>query len=514
MNLLQVQDSLKNLSDQHLMTEMQSPSGQVPQFLVLSELKRRKDMRASTQQPPSRTVAEDLTQPQQPPQQAPGAMSMAPQPQAAGGPAVGIHSLPPSGMKEGGVVRMQEGGRPPSPTGRLPVINPQFSFPQSTSQTTPLDVAIQELDLYKRSGTNVGPGLIQQTAAQYGVPPQALMSRFGIQTPSDDTNKTMASPADTAYAQQEEGGPPPFSMDGTRSLPTEVVPYQSGQPGQAQAGALTGTGQPVNQTPASGGATRPNGGPLGQLSAAINPVVASSAAAPAAAQVLQPPNTTVDRSAFNQILERMRGSEVNQTKAREDARNMALLQAGLAIAGGTSPHFATNLAGAIPHIQNYQTRIADLRKEGRDELKNQFDLAKADLDAQYHAGMLTQHQYATQSRQLENQRDNATRLAAARIGAAASGQNAAAAREERIAAREDRNEATRNALDVRKQEIISRALMEDPEAKSLAATLASVRPESAMGRDARTRLDARRAQITSQYNAMLGISQNDPLNIR
>jgi hypothetical protein len=303
-------------------------------------------------------------------------------------------------------------------------------------------------------------------------------------------------------------------MDGTRSLPTEVVPYQSGQPGQAQAGALTGTGQPVNQTPASGGATRPNGGPLGRLSAAINPVVASSAAAPAAAQVLQPPNTTVDRSAFNQILERMRGSEVNQTKAREDARNMALLQAGLAIAGGTSPHFATNLAGAIPHIQNYQTRIADLRKEGRDELKNQFDLAKADLDAQYHAGMLTQHQYATQSRQLENQRDNATRLAAARIGAAASGQNAAAAREERIAAREDRNEATRNALDVRKQEIISRALMEDPEAKSLAATLASVRPESAMGRDARTRLDARRAQITSQYNAMLGISQNDPLNIR
>ena len=88
----------------------------------------------------------------------------------------------------------------------------------------------------------------------------------------------------------------------------------------------------------------------------------------------------------------MERERVNPATERENARNMALLQAGLAIAGGTSPHFAQNLAGAIPAIQGYQTQVTNLRKEGRDELKAQFDLAKADVEAQYHQGMLTEHQ--------------------------------------------------------------------------------------------------------------------------
>ena len=45
MNILKLQDSLKDLSDSMLMKEMQMPSGNAPQFLVLSELKRRKRMR-------------------------------------------------------------------------------------------------------------------------------------------------------------------------------------------------------------------------------------------------------------------------------------------------------------------------------------------------------------------------------------------------------------------------------------------------------------------------------------
>ena len=38
MNLLQVQDDLKNFSQDQLVKEMQQPSGTTPQFLVLSEL--------------------------------------------------------------------------------------------------------------------------------------------------------------------------------------------------------------------------------------------------------------------------------------------------------------------------------------------------------------------------------------------------------------------------------------------------------------------------------------------
>ena len=43
MNILQIEDDIKSLPDTNLMEAMQT--GSYPQYLVLSELKRRKDMR-------------------------------------------------------------------------------------------------------------------------------------------------------------------------------------------------------------------------------------------------------------------------------------------------------------------------------------------------------------------------------------------------------------------------------------------------------------------------------------
>ena len=45
MNILQLEDTIKGLPDEALMQEAQQPSGQVPQFLVISEVQRRSDMR-------------------------------------------------------------------------------------------------------------------------------------------------------------------------------------------------------------------------------------------------------------------------------------------------------------------------------------------------------------------------------------------------------------------------------------------------------------------------------------
>ena len=42
MNILQIQDDLKNFSEQQLINEMQRPSGNAPQYLVLSEINRRR----------------------------------------------------------------------------------------------------------------------------------------------------------------------------------------------------------------------------------------------------------------------------------------------------------------------------------------------------------------------------------------------------------------------------------------------------------------------------------------
>ena len=50
MNLIQVQDDLKNFSQDQLVKEMQQPSGSTPQFLVLAELNRRRRVKGDMRQ--------------------------------------------------------------------------------------------------------------------------------------------------------------------------------------------------------------------------------------------------------------------------------------------------------------------------------------------------------------------------------------------------------------------------------------------------------------------------------
>jgi len=124
MNVLEQEDIIKGLPDQALMQEAQMPSGQVPQYLVVSEIQRRSDMRkrykAGQEQMPQATVKEQVMQegimgamPQMPPQMAmapqmPQRMPQMPPPQM---PPQGIQqAMPPQMMFGGGVVRMKEGG--------------------------------------------------------------------------------------------------------------------------------------------------------------------------------------------------------------------------------------------------------------------------------------------------------------------------------------------------------------------------------------------------------------------
>jgi len=118
MNILQQEDIIKGLPDQALQEEAKAPSGQVPQFLVVSEIQRRTDMRKKYQDPnqqqPQGTVADQITQegiasvqPQQPMQ---GQQQQGqPMPMRGGG-------MTPFMRKYagGGVVRMQEGGITPN----------------------------------------------------------------------------------------------------------------------------------------------------------------------------------------------------------------------------------------------------------------------------------------------------------------------------------------------------------------------------------------------------------------
>ena len=62
MNIIQLQEALKDMSENQLAQEMQSPSGVAPSYLVLSELERRQKMkqRYMENQQPQTTVSDDI----------------------------------------------------------------------------------------------------------------------------------------------------------------------------------------------------------------------------------------------------------------------------------------------------------------------------------------------------------------------------------------------------------------------------------------------------------------------
>ena len=81
MNIIEAEDVVKGLPDRELFQEAQYPSGRIPQFLAVSEVQRRQDMRQrfqAQQQQPQQTIKDQILQgamgggqPQMPPQQPP-----------------------------------------------------------------------------------------------------------------------------------------------------------------------------------------------------------------------------------------------------------------------------------------------------------------------------------------------------------------------------------------------------------------------------------------------------------
>lgn len=109
MNILQIQDQLKNYSQEQLVQEMTAPSGQIPQFLTLSEMNRRKKMQMDLQSQQSQqrqtTVAEDAIAGAGVPQGGLQSMAQSMAPKSSLAQNTGVEPTP--GMAEGGLV----GGR-------------------------------------------------------------------------------------------------------------------------------------------------------------------------------------------------------------------------------------------------------------------------------------------------------------------------------------------------------------------------------------------------------------------
>ena len=159
-NLIQLEDDVKGLPDQALQQLAKAPNPQVPQFLVISEIQRRGDMRkrfeARQQQQPQGTVAQQIVNPQ--PQ---GIASMMPQ----------------QGMPQGGPMPMPQGGPMPQP----PMGQPMPQAPMQ--QPMPQPMAPQGMatgGVIRMAEGRMATFPIDQTPAQSSIIGQRINNPYNI----------------------------------------------------------------------------------------------------------------------------------------------------------------------------------------------------------------------------------------------------------------------------------------------------------------------------------------------
>jgi hypothetical protein len=118
MNILEQSEALKDIPEAALMREMQMPTGSFPQYLVLTEIKRRKRMRDEFQRREAQdmpTVAEEAVMGAGMPQQGIMQMAKSMAPQTNMGQNTGIANAAPRqptmGMAKGGIINMRAGGK-------------------------------------------------------------------------------------------------------------------------------------------------------------------------------------------------------------------------------------------------------------------------------------------------------------------------------------------------------------------------------------------------------------------
>jgi hypothetical protein len=157
MNILEQENIIKGAPDEVLLQEAQAPSGQLPQFLVVSEIQRRKEMRnrfAAQETQPEQTVSEQIVAEASAPQGIAGLPAQIPLMPDQAMPSemmatTGAPVDPQMGMMSGGgIVEMQEGRQVPRSEGLQRAIMEVL-----TGKYTPEDKLINEL--VKRSGIPV-----------------------------------------------------------------------------------------------------------------------------------------------------------------------------------------------------------------------------------------------------------------------------------------------------------------------------------------------------------------------
>lgn len=166
MDILEIEDVLKGLPDQSLMQEAKQPTGQVPQYMVVSEIQRRSKMRKSFEaqkEQPSSTITEQIL--------TGGVASVAPPPPQMMG-AMGMPQQPPAPPQQPPMGQQQPPMQPQQMPPQQPPMPPQGApMPQ---QGAPMPPPIQ----MAAGGLTVGGAGIEDSIrtvlVDYGIPADVL----------------------------------------------------------------------------------------------------------------------------------------------------------------------------------------------------------------------------------------------------------------------------------------------------------------------------------------------------
>lgn len=341
MNIIKLQNMLRGVADDALIGYVQNPTGEVPSYLALSELQRRKDTRAKYQadQAPETSVAEDMTQAQ------PSGLAMlakntapssgAPMPQ-------GVADLPvPDDMYQedsfagGGIVAFADGGfmkkardylLPPSPTTMRDL--------QGKSRLSPFMGGMGDLDAYQYADPN------------YLLKKREMLYRQ-LDMPGADKNAIYAE----INALDQQSARPAGGY-----VPTEKAAMTDAEV-QAK-NVLAQTPPPPVVNPYAVDTLTPR--PLSVEEAMKRQDEAMKLAG------VDPNFYKTQAADLLEQREALKGE-------RSEAGNMALIRAGLATMGGTSPFALVNLGkGAEAGVEQYMQDARNIRAENR--LLKQADL--------------------------------------------------------------------------------------------------------------------------------------------
>jgi len=330
MNIIQIQDRLKGLPDQSLVNYVEQPMGEVPIYLALGELQRRKEMRERFQAiptPETTTVSEKLVAESKPPMQ----MGLGGINKGAGiDPrqlaASGIAANPQSAV--GGTAMMKEGGI----------------------------VGYKAGDIIKRAKDSEGLKKLKEfffgSKGKKAVKGEPVYEKGPTIEPSGYVGGSPEVPAVKNFALRNKGT-------------TALI---GGYGGLTAYDAIFGDDGSLDNLPEKGTSKE-------ELQNAINALNKPKKGAGDKPKLTEKESIAKRFKELEEIIgpdEGRKKIDERLAKKEKDAVNMALINAGLGMAAGQSPNFLDNLvAGAGAGVESYTDTQADIF-----ELQN--ELAKAD----------------------------------------------------------------------------------------------------------------------------------------